>query len=85
MATKIFDLRMHQWSTVTDHGNFHGSVGEFVPGQEDWTQYAEWLGHFLTANGIDRDERKKAVLLTTIGAKAYQLLRNLVSQANPGD
>ena len=31
-----------------------------------------------TANGITGDERRQAVLLTTIGAKAYKLLWNLV-------
>lgn len=45
----------------------------------------EWLGHFLTANGIDEDGRKRAVLLTMIGAKAYKLLRKLVSPEKPGD
>ena len=40
-----------------------GSVGKFIPGQEDWTQYAKWLDPFLTANGIVGDERKKVVLL----------------------
>ena len=55
-----------------------GSVGEFEPAQEDWAQYAERLGHFMAANGITGHERRRAVLLTTIGAKAYKLLRNLV-------
>ena len=54
------------------------SVGEFDPDLEDWTQYAEQLGHYLTANGIDEVDRKRAVLLTTIGVKAYKLLRTLV-------
>ena len=62
-----------------------GSVGEFVPDLEDWMQYAERLGHYLTANGINEVGRKKAVLLTTIGAKAYKLLRTLVSPEKPGD
>ena len=62
-----------------------GSVGEFAPDQEDWTQYAERLGHFLTANGIEEAGRKRAVLLTTIGPKAYKLLRTLVSPEKPGD
>ena len=62
-----------------------GSVGEFDPDLEDWTQYAERLGHYLTANSIDKVDRKSAVLLTTIGAKAYKLLRTLVSPEKPGD
>ena len=62
-----------------------GSVWEFDPDLEDWMQYAERLGHYLTANGIDEVGRKRAVLLTTIGAKAYKLLRTLVLPEKPGD
>ena len=62
-----------------------GGVGEFTPDQEDWTQYAERLGHFLTANSIEEAGRKRVALLTTIGLKAYELLRTLVSPEKPGD
>ena len=62
-----------------------GSVGEFDPDLEDWTQYAEWLGHYLTANDIDEVGRKRVVLLTTIGAKVYKLHRTLVLPEKPGD
>ena len=64
---------------------FIGSVGEFNPDQEDRTQYAEWLGHYLTANSIDEVGRKRVVLPTTIGAKAYKLLRTLVLPEKLGD
>ena len=62
-----------------------GSVGEFAPDQEDWTQHAERLGHFLMANGIEEVGRKRAVLLTTIGPKAYKLLRTLILPKKPGN
>ena len=32
--------------------SYIGHVGEFVEGCEDWSQYAERLGHFMAANGI---------------------------------
>jgi len=32
-----------------------GRVGEFHEGKEEWSQYAEYLNHFLLANGI-KDE-----------------------------
>ena len=35
-----------------------GSVGEYVEGKEEWSQYTEHLDHFLSANGI-MDEKKK--------------------------
>ena len=56
-----------------------GPIGEFDPAQEQWTQYTERLSHFLTANGITEEERKKAVLLTVMGRRAYKLLRNLIA------
>lgn len=62
-----------------------GAIGEFEEGREEWTQYAERLGHFLVANGITEDERKRAVLLSVIGPKAYKLLGSLVAPKKPGE
>lgn len=73
--------RLLVWIMVTSIG----SVGEFEPNQEDWMQYAEWLGYYLTVNGIDKVGRKRAILLMKIGAKTYMLLRTLVSPKKPGD
>ena len=84
MVTKVLDLTCILGTIiakeVTPIGMVTpiGSVGEFELAQEDWAQYAERLGHFMAANRIARDERRRTVLLTTIGAKAYKLLRNLV-------
>ena len=47
-----------------------GKISEFVPSKEDWTQYIERLEHFFVANEIDSAEKKRAVLLTVIGATA---------------
>ena len=48
-----------------------GQVGEFAEGSEEWTQYAERLGHFMAADGIEEAERKRDVLLSVIGPKEY--------------
>ena len=58
-----------------------GSIGEF----HEWTQYAERLHHFLTANGISDANRKRVVLLSVFGPKAYKLLASLVAPSKPGD
>ena len=29
-----------------------GAVGEYVEGEEFWSQYVERLGHFFGANGV---------------------------------
>lgn len=54
-----------------------GHVGEFEEGREEWTHYAERLGHFLTANGITDGDKKRA--------KGYKLLGSLIAPAKPGD
>ena len=62
-----------------------GKVEEFDASREEWSQYAERLGHFFEANVIDDGDKKRSVFLAVIGPVAYKLLRNLVSPAKPGD
>ena len=50
---------------------------------EEWATYIERLEQFVVVNKITEGQRKKAVLLTVIGSKAYGLLRNLLSPAKP--
>ena len=41
-----------------------GQVGEFVEGQEEWSQYAERVDHYFVANDVDGAEKKRAVFLS---------------------
>lgn len=50
---------------------------------QSWEEYSEMLDFFFKANNIAEPERRKAVLLSGIGAATYSLLRNLVSPALP--
>ena len=34
----------------------HGTVGKFIPGQEDWVSYTEYLEQYFTANAIKQEE-----------------------------
>ena len=43
------------------------------------------MGHFLTANGVTTEERKRSIFLSVIGPKTYKLLCSLVSPNKPGD
>ena len=61
-----------------------GKIDEFDSATEEWKQYEERLGHFFSANGIDKDEKKRAVLLTLIGPTTYKLLSNLIAPQKPG-
>ena len=47
-----------------------GSIGEYMEGKEEWSQYAERLDQFLSAIGI-ADKKKKDVFLAVIGPQTY--------------
>ena len=57
----------------------HGSVGEYRPETEDWTVYAERVGHYFTANDITDDSKKRAIFLSVCGPSTYGLIRSLVA------
>ena len=61
----------------------HGRFGEFNPQREDWTSYTERLQECFIANGLEDAAKKKAVLLSIVGAETYQLMRNLTAPAKP--
>ncbi len=58
---------------------------DFDTFKEDWTQYAERMGHFIIVNDIVDAGKKKRLFLAAVGPSTFSLLRNLVSPAKPGD
>ncbi len=44
-----------------------GRLEDFDKSKEDWTQYAERMGHFFIANDIADAEKKKSVFLAVVG------------------
>ena len=42
------------------------------------------MEHFLSANDIEEESNKKAILLSSCGTKTYSLLRSLVGPSKPG-
>ena len=52
---------------------------------EDWTQYIERMEYYFQANKITEGYTKRAVLISTMGGKAYKLLRSLISPSKPDD
>ena len=60
-------------------------VGRVDPNLEHWQQYVDRLGHFLDANGITDEGKKRSVFLTVIGPAAYRLLISLIAPAKPGE
>ena len=62
-----------------------GQVGEFVEGDEDWSQYVDRLKHFFVANDVTDAGKKRAIFLSVVGPKTYKLLSSLISPATPGE
>ena len=62
--------------------NLIGQLPEFDSTKDSITTYVARVKLFIEANGID-DGRKVAVLLSVIGSKTYDLLRNLLSPTDP--
>ena len=63
-----------------------GSIGQidpFIVGKDDWTLYVERLTEYLVANGIESEDKKRAVLVTLMGSQAYELLASLVAPQKP--
>ena len=61
-----------------------GRIEEF-DGSGDWSHYVERIENFFVANGIEGDEKQRAVFLSVIGAPTYRILRNLLTQDKPSD
>ena len=61
-----------------------GKIDEFYPDVDDWETYIERLDLYCGVNDIAA-ERKAAVLLTSMGGKAYKKIRLLCSPDLPND
>ena len=61
----------------------HGQIGEFNSQQEDWMSYSKRLEEYFIANDIKSAEKKKAILLSVVGADTYQLMRSLIAPEKP--
>ena len=61
----------------------HVNIGEYAPQTEDWTSYSERLIEYFTANDVNEAAKKRAILLSVVGASTYQLIRNLVAPQKP--
>ena len=63
-----------------------GKLEEFdMATGKDWIQYIERMEYYFQANKITEGDTKKAILISTMGEKAYKLIRSLVSLAKPND
>ena len=63
--------------------SYYGTLSEFDRKRELWVNYKERLEFFYTANEIEDEDKKKAILLSTSGPETYALFRNLCAPDNP--
>ena len=63
----------------------HGSLSEFHPGEEDWLEYVERFVFYCEANSVKDDSKRRAILLSSIGAVTYKIVRNLISPRSTSD
>ena len=59
-----------------------GQLKEFYPDSDSFTAYVERVNIFFTVNDI-ADDKRAAVFLNFIGARAYKLLRSLLTPTLP--
>lgn len=62
-----------------------GSVMPFDNKSQSWEEYCEILNHFFVANDVEEPNKKRAILLSCVGAQTYTLMRNLLSPVKPGE
>ena len=63
----------------------HGTVIQYDATQEEWSEYAERIEHYFTANDITSGAKRRAILLNAVGPATYRLLKTLVSPSKITD
>ena len=51
----------------------------------DWVQYIERMEHYFLANEITDVSKQRSILISSMGQKAYKILRNIVAPEKPTD
>ena len=60
-------------------------IGEFNEEVDSVANYEERMNAYFIANDITDDKKKTAIVITTIGTKTYQLMRDLLTPKKPMD
>ena len=63
----------------------HGTVGEFNFDQDRVFYTKRLIQYFITKSIVEEGEEHRAILLSSCGAPAYQLIQNLVAPGKPTD
>lgn len=63
----------------------YGCLNKFDPRTQTWEDYIEVMGHYFRANDITEGEKKRAILLATVGEKTYALIKSLCHPMSPAE
>ena len=63
----------------------YGQLGEFRAEEEQFSSYMERVEAYFIANEIEKEMKQKSIFITSIGAKTYKLLRDLLLPSKPMD
>ena len=75
--------KIRYWRRVgMSSGGTLGHIEEFDGAKGDWPLYVERLEHFFAVS--EDGDKRRAVLLSVMGAATYKILRNVVSPSKPG-
>ena len=63
----------------------HGSLGEFDHRTGDWKSYIERAQQYFAANDVESAGKKRAILLSSVGDKTYQIIKDVLAPDAPTD
>ena len=63
----------------------HGIIGEYCSTREDWLAYTERMQQYFAANDVKRADKQRAILLSSVGASTYQLIKSLLAPSKPAE
>ena len=67
-------------------GTVLGKLEEFdIATGEDWIEYTERMEYYFQANRTTEEDMKRAILISSMGGKAYKMMCNIISLAKPKD
>ena len=58
-------------------------ISEHEKDKEDWVCYIERIMLFFEANKIEEDSKKSAILLSSVGAEMYKVIKSFAMQNKP--
>ena len=63
----------------------YGRIGEYNARSEKWENYLDRLEEYFIANDIQNDQRKRAILNSTVGPETFKLICDLLAPTKPKD